>query len=192
MKSLRQKLKEAREKRLASIKPSSMLELNKHFFKYIEGIYSSYWMGRFLNMFVKKGKKKTAAKHLYKALLYAKLQLGSMPMLLLLELLERLKPTFRLRKYVVRRTQLKEYPHVARASRRYMMSVRWLADEIVSEYNPAFSQEPFFLRLSNKFVNFYSNPKKHSLTKTRNKHEKTTVKTQFNMRFNWRKKRRRR
>jgi len=46
-----------------------------------------------------------------------------MPVLIILEMLERLKPTFRLRKYIVKRTIVKEYPFVAKESRRYMVAV---------------------------------------------------------------------
>jgi len=74
-------------------------------------------------MFVKEGRKKTAAKHIYKALLQIKYEYREIPVLTLFEVLEKLKPTFRLRQYVVRRTQIKEYPYVAKESRRYMLAL---------------------------------------------------------------------
>lgn len=97
---------------------------NKNFFKFADGIYTSYWLGRLTNMFVIKGKKKKLAKSMQQALTMLKFKYQAMPLLILYELLEKLKPVFLLRKYKIRRTQLVEYPYVAKNSRRYMKALQ--------------------------------------------------------------------
>lgn len=165
---------------------SSILPLNIDYFKYTDGIYSSYWVGRFINMFIIKGKKKTAARHMYQAFAQLKYSLREMPLLVLLEILEKLKPTFRLRKYIRKRNIIKEYPFVAKQSRRYIMVIQWLKHELNSEYKSASSTEIFSNRIYNKLYAFRMNPRKHSLTKTKLKHERYSVDSQFNIRYNWR------
>jgi ribosomal protein S7 len=75
-------------------------------------------------MFIRKGKKKLVINQINKALIMFKYEFSETPLLFYLEILEKLKPTFRLRKYIVRRTTIKEYPFIARHSRRYMTAVR--------------------------------------------------------------------
>jgi len=136
-------------------------------------------------MFITDGKKKTVTKHLHKALIQLKYSFHEMPILIILELLERLKPTFRLRKYIVKRTIIKEYPFVAKESRRYMVALHWVTDEIKIEHK-SFSIEPFFNRIYLKIGSFKNNPRKNSLIKTRDKNEKHIIDSQFNMRYRWR------
>jgi hypothetical protein len=42
---------------------------------------------------------------------------------MLLEILDKIKPTFRLRNYIVRRTIIKEYPVVAMRSRQLILAI---------------------------------------------------------------------
>lgn len=71
-------------------------------------------------MFMRQGKKKQIINQVQFAMLLLKFKYQAAPLLILYELLEKLKPVFLLRKYKIRRTQLVEYPYVAKNSRRYM------------------------------------------------------------------------
>jgi len=135
-------------------------------------------------MFIQKGKKKLASKHINKALLMIKYEYKITPLLLFLEMLEILKPVFRLRKYIVRRTVVKQYPYIAKASRRYMVAVRWVKDEIVNSYNKDSSIEPLYLRVFSKLSSFKVKSRKHPLLKIANRQLREVLKNQGNMRFN--------
>jgi len=75
-------------------------------------------------MFIQKGQKKLASRNVNKAFLMLKYEYKVTPLLMYLEVLELLKPAFRLRKYIVRRTTVKEYPYIVKHSRRYATAVR--------------------------------------------------------------------
>ncbi len=99
------------------------LPLNIDFYNAMEGVYSSYWAGKLISTLQLSGKRKTVARHFYKAAAVLKLSLGSNPLLLLLEILDKIKPTFRLRNYIVRRTIIKEYPIVVLRPRQLILAV---------------------------------------------------------------------
>ena len=98
------KLKSFDDTRQQATTKGSTVALNQKFHKGSEGVYSSFWLSKLVGMFITQGKKKTATRHFYKALVQLKYQLNRSPALLVLELLEKLKPTFKLRKLVIKRT----------------------------------------------------------------------------------------
>lgn len=102
--------------------PASM-ELNTIFFGTADGIYASYWVGKLISTLLHQGKKKIAARALYRAFTLIKYTLNINPLLLFLETLDRVRPTFRLRNRIVRRVVIKEYPIVDHRSRQFMIAV---------------------------------------------------------------------
>lgn len=104
------------------IKHPSM-PLNIDFYNVVDGVYTSYWAGKLISTLQRDGKKKIVAKHFYKAAAMIKLSLGTSPLLLLLETLDKIKPSFRLRNYIVRRTIIKEYPIVVLRPRQLILAV---------------------------------------------------------------------
>jgi hypothetical protein len=99
------------------------LPLNIDYHRVVDGVYTSYWTGKLISTLQREGKKKTAAKHFYKAITILKLTLGNSPLLLLLETLDKIKPNFRLRNRIARRSVIKEYPILVLRPRQLILAV---------------------------------------------------------------------
>jgi len=74
-------------------------------------------------MLLVQGKKKVATKHIHRSLVVIKYARTTNPLLLLLEIIDKIKPSFRLRNYIVRRVQVKEYPIVTFRSRQLIIAL---------------------------------------------------------------------
>jgi hypothetical protein len=109
-------------KQIKNLKPS--VYLNLEHYAVADGVYYSYWVGKLISMLLRKGNKKIVAKHVYQAFAFLKYALNSSPLIILLEILDKIKPTFRLRNYIVRRVIIKEYPTVAYRSRLILIAMR--------------------------------------------------------------------
>jgi ribosomal protein S7 len=163
---------------------ASEIKANLDYYAAVDGVYSSYWVGKLISVLVKKGNKKIASKHVYKSFSAAKYITGVSPLIIFLEILDRIKPTFRLRNYIVRRVIIKEYPIVARRSQQLMLATHWFKTEVRSGsvyFGRSFSQE-----ITNKLLEFRSNPKKNNLIKKRAEYTRRTIVAQFNIRYPWR------
>lgn len=177
------KLTNAQLQALRVSKPASV-PLNIDFYSAAEGTYSSYWLGKFINSVLTDGKKKTVAKHVYKAFSQIKFATGTNPLILFLEVLDKIKPSFRLRNYIVRRVIVKEFPIAVLRPRRLIMAVHWLKEEVQSssgKFATSLDSE-----IASKLLDFRLNPKKNNLVKKRNEFTKRTIKAQFNIRYNFR------
>lgn len=160
------------------------LPLNIDFYRSADGIYTSYWLGKFINTLLKSGKKKSTAKHVYKSLRLIKFATKTSPLTIFLELLDKIKPMFRLRNYIVRRVIIKEFPIAVLRPRRLILAVHWLKEEVRSKrvkFETSLSNDIF-----DKLIDFTENPKKNSLVKKRNEFTQRTIKAQFNIRYNFR------
>ena len=117
--------KDARyQKMLRVIKASTpSTALNVDFYRSADGIYGSYWLGKLINTLQLGGQKKVAARQVYASLNSLKYSIGDNPLLIFLETLDKIKPTFRLRNYIVRRVIIKEYPIVVLRPRRLILAV---------------------------------------------------------------------
>lgn len=160
------------------------IALNIDFHRSAEGIYDSYWVGKFINTLQLGGGKKTASACVYKALASVKYGTSANPLIVFLETLDRTKPTFRLRNYIVRRVIIKEYPIVVLRPRRLILAVHWLKEEVRSLTGRF--DVPLATRIANQLLEFRANSKKSSLAKKRNDYVKRTVKAQFNIRYTFR------
>ena len=112
----------ARLEAIKKIKPPA-IPLNVDFYKSADGVYNSYWLGKLINTLLHDGKRKIVSKQVYKAFTLVKLVTGESPMILFLEILEQIKPLFRLRNYIVRRVIIKEFPIVVLRPRRLILAV---------------------------------------------------------------------
>jgi hypothetical protein len=101
----------------------------------------------------------------------------------LLETLDKIKPTFRLRNRIVRRSIIKEYPIVVLRPRQLILAVHWLKEEI--RVNSSIFGTSLGSEISAKLLDFKVNPKKNNLIKKRNEYTKRTIKAQFNIRYNF-------
>src|ERR1700712_1815408 len=98
-------------------------------------------------MLVKEGKKKRASRNVYKALISLKYKFQQNPLLILIELLDKIKPAFKLRQYRFRRGRKflnKEYPSIVIREKRYRLALLWLYNSIIKDDNF------FSLKLSEK------------------------------------------
>ena len=162
-------------------KESTTFDLNVNFFSALEGVYSSYWLGKLINMLLVQGKKKVATKHMHRSLVVIKYARTTNPLLLLLEIIDKIKPSFRLRNYIVRRVQVKEYPIVTFRSRQLIIALHWLKLEIYNTYQLKSSLAD---RITSVLLNFVSAPK-NSLIKKRLEYTKRIIAGQFNIRYTW-------
>lgn len=187
---------------------------NAAYHRFLESRYSSYWLGKFVGMFIRSGKKKLANNIINKCLLLLKYEYKQSPLLIFLEMLETLKPLFALRKYKARRTELREYPYIASNEQRYRVVLGWIKNDIMykkmKEEIPNYNKKrkkrkrkstkkrkfnnvisvPFYKQLFNRIVMFKNNRYKDVLINMRNATMLKSVKLQNNRRFNWRKQRR--
>jgi len=166
----------------AVLKPPT-LPLNIDFYNVVDGVYTSYWAGKLISTLQRDGKKKTIAKYFYKAAGILKLSLGTSPLLLLLETLDKIKPTFRLRNRIVRRSIIKEYPIVVLRPRQLILAVHWLKEEIRTSsgvFGASLGTE-----IAGKLLEFKLSPRKNNLVKKRNEYTGRTIKAQFNIRYNF-------
>ena len=167
---------------LKASKPAS-LSLNIDFHRSADGVYTSYWLGKFMNTLFQGGNKKTVSKYVYRAFSRLKFMTGTNPLILFLEVLDKIKPTFRLRNYIVRRVIIKEFPIVVLRPRRLIMAVHWLKEDVQS--NSGRFTTSLDNDIASKLLDFRANPKKNNLVKKRNEFTKRTIKAQFNIRYNF-------
>ena len=167
----------------ASMPKQPSLPLNIDFYNVVDGVYTSYWVGKLISTLQREGKKKTIAKHYYKAVTTLKLTFRVNPLLLFLETLDKVKPTFRLRNRILRRGIIKEYPIVVLRPRQLILAVHWLKAEIKA--NSAFFGASLASDIAEKLIDFRLNPKKNSLIKKRNEYTQRVIKAQFNIRYNF-------
>ena len=139
-------------------------------------------MGKLISTLLHQGKKKIVTRALYHAFTIIKYTLNSNPLLLFLETLEKIRPTFRLRNRIVRRVVIKQYPIVSYRSRQFMIALHWLKAEIQKGsglFGQSLAQE-----IASKLLDFHESPKKNDLTKKRIEYTKRTIMGQFNIRYN--------
>jgi ribosomal protein S7 len=156
--------------------------LNIESFALLEGVYSSYWVGKLINSLFYKGNKKTAAKHVYRAFAVVKYAQLVNPLVALLEILDKVKPTFRLRNYVMRRVIIKEFPSVEHHRYHVLTALRWLKSEIQAgsgQFGSSLANE-----IAKKLLDFRTSLRKNSLVRKRSEHIRRVIKAQFNVRYN--------
>jgi ribosomal protein S7 len=108
----------------------SIIARNIKFYNAADGVYNSFWVGKFINYFIRKGKKKTAIKLFHSTLLQLKLTNGTLPLINIIEALEQIRPSFRLSPWYRSGKQIL-YPKVVSRSNQYRLAARWLYEYIV-------------------------------------------------------------
>jgi hypothetical protein len=101
------------------------IPLNIKYFKSLDGIYGSYWLGKFSNFFIRKGKKRLILKQIYKTLLQLKFSHKIMPIFHILEIIERIKPSFKLINRFKRKKggQIISYPKAVKKKKQYNVAL---------------------------------------------------------------------
>jgi len=144
----------------------------------VDPLYQSYWFSKFINKFLKNGKKHTVEKIINKSLNKIKLKFKRLPIKLLFFALIRLKPMFCL---VSKRfgKEWKKIPMPLEPRRQYIIALTWLVNHIKTEST---------LNFENKFVQVFSNllkKKKTALTKYRNSYFYEIQEVRINNKFRW-------
>lgn len=149
----------------------------KEFYRIIDGSYNSFWVGKLLNKFVKKGQKLTVENKFKKAYYFSKLHLNKNFHNLFLEKIERVRPIFKIKSKLIAGT-LKDYPVIINKdkSRNYATN---------NFYNSIFNRKEWNLeqRILNDFIDLNKNKKNHHLI---TKHEElllNAVNNRFHVRF---------
>ena len=138
-------------------------------------------MGKLITTLLHEGKKKLVSRYLYKAFAIVKYTFKSNPLIILLEILDKIKPNFRLRNYIVRRVIVKEYPIVTLRSRQYILAIHWLKLEIQTGSDRL--EASLADKIAARLIDFTRNPKKNSLVKKRTDYTKRIIAGQFNIRY---------
>lgn len=133
----------------------------------------------------KAGLKKKAAAGLYSSLMQLKFAIVASPLVFILELLERLKPSFKLEHCFPGRLKV-VYPKVVRRYGQYSVALTWLRRALevesvrVSRIRPSFSTQIF-----ERLMEIHE-LKRHRLFKKRNQYHQEAVTFESNVRYTWR------
>ena len=150
----------------------------------LDGVYHSYWLGKFLNMFIKQGKKKKVFKHLYTCLLLVKIENKMSPVLYFFEIIERIKPSFKLVSYFPTRTALIT-PKVVPPSSLYKVVLQWIRVLVNADYvNARKSRTPYYKIVHNSLQYLYKT-KNHTLIKKRDQYLVDAIRLQRYLRYTW-------
>jgi len=156
----------------------------REFHRGLDGLYSSYWTGRLINMLVKKGLKKAAAKRVYTAFLNLKMIQHVLPVLYLFEILDQIKPVFKLDNCFPGRTKV-VFPRIVMRQKQYMVALHWLKGDILEagQYS-ARDGNKFSNVIYSRLLDIHGAPR-HTIIKKRNAYLKEAIKLQANVRFTW-------
>lgn len=146
-------------------------------YKHIDGFYNSYWIGKFINNFIKSGNKLTIEKELKKSLLFFKLNQKHYFIVLFLECLENIKPMFKMAS-TMKGGKLKEFPVLLNKYKQRIFAIKNLKNLI--KY-----RKEWFLgqRILNEIIDFKAHKATHHLIKQRDDNLKTASKNRFNIRL---------
>jgi hypothetical protein len=174
-----------------------------NYYRYVDGVYNSYWLGKFVNMFIKAGKKRRALSTIHDVFKSLKFSYNILPFTMLMGTLKKLKPAFKLRKYKVKKGRvIKEYPAITRVTLLYIHVLIKIKKRIIRAHYPAERAElnrkkNRGLRIHNirgtmkkSLAEYVLNPRKHILIKERKDETKKSVEFMINRRFNKKRKRR--
>lgn len=159
-----------------------MTNLNKTLF--VDGVYTSYWVSKIGNMFIKKGKKKKTIKHFNKCLLQIKFNNNINPLIYIFEIIDNIKPTFKLEHSFPGKVPV-VYPKTVKLNKRYNVAIRWIQLFILeNKYNSIRTIIPFYKQLFNSF-NQLATLKSNLLIKKRDQYHQDAVTLQENIRYTW-------
>jgi len=174
-------------KTISDNKNSNMLKKRIKMFQSWEGNYNSYWLGRFINMFIRQGKKSFITKQVYKTLLIYKLIYDRLPHLFLLETLEQIRPyIFTLINIVKKRGRILLVPKMTTETIIYHVAFQWLIKHIKNNIKgKEIIKTPIYNKLLFELILIKKQANKHSLIKKRNAYLIEIIKLQKKVRYNW-------
>lgn len=150
--------------------------LHRNFYNTLDGIYHSFWLGKFINHFIKKGKKEKIEKEFNFIFISLKLTFNLSIILLFLEAVEKTKPIFGL-KYVNISGKLREFPVLLNLDKQRGKAIFSLKLLI-------FNRKEWYLnqRIISEIMQLclFSN---HELLKQKNESFKKSITNRFNLRY---------
>jgi ribosomal protein S7 len=102
---------------------------HRDFYRVIDGHYSSYWAGKFANSFVVAGHKTMVERELDRTYAHIKLHLNVLALEVLLEKIEKIKPTFKLRS-IIMRGRKREFPSFLPPEKQRNCAIRNIYDHV--------------------------------------------------------------
>ena len=141
-------------------------------------LYGSYWVIKFLNKFLKEGKKNIVEKITFNAFRKIKLKTSFSVFYLFLTLLLKFRPFLG---FILKRQgkQMKKVPFPLYPRRQVIVSLKWLVTSIRANGSPFFET-----RITSEFLDFKAG-KKTSLVKRYNEHWIEINENRLNVRFRW-------
>lgn len=149
---------------------------HRAFYRVIDGHYSSYWGGKFTNSFMTRGRKILVERQLDKAYVHMKLHLNVLALEVLLEKIEKIKPTFRLKSLILRGKK-REFPAFLSPEKQRNRAVRNICDGVSKRKEWYLNQ-----RITNELVDL-TTTKNHELIKQRDDSLREAVRNRFNLRY---------
>jgi ribosomal protein S7 len=149
---------------------------HKDFYRTIDGCYDSYWTGKLTNSFITKGLKQTVEKELNKVYIYTKLHLNTLALETLLEKIEKIKPTFKLKSVIIAGKK-REFPVFLEPEKQRSRAIRNFRDLVSKRKEWHLSQ-----RIMNELIDLQEITN-HELLKQRDESLYNAMKNRFNMRF---------
>jgi len=151
---------------------------------YYNGVYSSYWVNKLGNIFIKKGKKAKIIKYINFSLIQIKLSYHTNPLIFLFEIIENIKPLFKLENTFPGKTAV-VYPKVVNLNKRYSIVIKWIKLYILdNRYNLKRNRIAFWKQLNAGIIQL-SLLKSNTLIKKRNEYHKNAIDLQENLRYTW-------
>lgn len=152
------------------------------FYRYIDSIFLSYWLGKFINNFIQSGNKATIEKEFKKVYTYAKINKKQNISLIFLECMEKIKPLTSLKSVTVS-GKVKEYPILLNKYKQRTLALKNLSGHIMEQKNKFLNQ-----KVINTLLDYKIN-KNNLLIKKQNENFKISAQNRFNIRFSKRRKR---
>jgi ribosomal protein S7 len=149
---------------------------------YIEGVFKSKWISKFINLCFFKGKKHYIEKIFYLSFYLLKKELNYCPFFIFFEVLEKIKPIIGLKIYRFGKGKTKKItvvPHILKIDLQYKKSIYWLVKSVKLR-----KEKNLWLRIYNEFYDVLFNKISNSLKKKK-EHYKYVIMFKTIKKFKW-------
>lgn len=148
------------------------------------GVYNSYWINKLSNIFIKKGKKTKVMKYINLSLIQIKFLYNINPIIFLFEVIESIKPIFKLENTFPGKTAV-VYPRAVNLDKRYNVAIKWIKLYILdNQHNLRRSRAVFWKQFYIEITQL-SLHKSNPLIKKRDEYHQNAIHLQDNLRYTW-------
>ena len=152
------------------------------YLKSVEAIFWCNWLVKFINIHLFMGKKELIEKVLYFSLFLIKKRLGSCPLFVFFEVLEKVKPIVGLKLYKLKTRKLykvKVIPVILKFSLQYKKAIIWVLNSIVKN-----DKKKLIIKLFQEFYNINYNKGNLAIKKKKQLYDNVLV-YKITKRFVW-------